>query len=40
MQAYEIRQATSADCDDVCKLAFALFSELFPGSYAYDRFDL
>lgn len=37
MQAYEIRQATPADCDDVCKLAFALFSELFPGTYAYDR---
>jgi GNAT superfamily N-acetyltransferase len=37
MEAYEIRRATSADSEDVCRLALALFSELFPGSYAYDR---
>jgi GNAT superfamily N-acetyltransferase len=37
MEAYEIRRATQADCDDVCKLVFALFSELFPGMYALDR---
>jgi GNAT superfamily N-acetyltransferase len=37
MDPWVIRPATSADCDDVCKLAFALFSELFPGTYALDR---
>lgn len=37
MGTFEIRRASSADCDDVCNLALALFSELFPGSYAHDR---
>jgi GNAT superfamily N-acetyltransferase len=37
MKEFEIRRATSADCDGVCRLALALFSELFPGSYAHDR---
>lgn len=39
MGTFEVRRASSADYGDVCKLALALFSELFPGSYAHDRLE-
>lgn len=37
METCIIRQARVADSNDVCNLAFALLSELYPGMYTADQ---
>ncbi len=37
MSTYEIRLAAVADIDDVCKLASALLTELFPDMYSEEQ---
>jgi len=37
METYEIRPETAADSDDVCNLALALLSELFPDTYTVEQ---